>query len=49
LGLIPVILPFIGFEIKILCGKKWWWVKNLFCGIMPLSFGVFAYIPSLYG
>jgi len=24
LGLIPVILLFIGFEIKKLCGKKWW-------------------------
>jgi hypothetical membrane protein len=30
LGLIPVILLFIGFEIKRLYGKKWWWVTNLF-------------------
>lgn len=49
LGLIPVILLFIGFEIKRLYGKKWWWFTNLFCGIMLLSFGVFAYMPSLYG
>jgi hypothetical protein len=49
LGLIPVLLLFIGFEIKILYGKKWWWVTNLFCGIILLLFGVFAYMPTLYG
>lgn len=47
LGIIPLILLFIGFEIKRLYGKKWWWMTNLLCSIMILSLIFFVFMPDL--
>lgn len=49
LGLIPLILLFIGFEVKKLYRRKWWWMTNLLCGIMLFSLSFFAFMPNLSG
>jgi len=47
LGIIPLILLFIGFEIKRLYGIKWWCMINLLCSIMIVSLLFFVFMPNI--
>ncbi len=46
---IPFVLFLMGFEIKRIFGKKWWWAINIFCVFSLLSVGAFLFMPHFYG
>ena len=44
--LIPIILFFIGYELRDLFGEKWWWLANIFCFISICSVFIFLFNGS---
>ena len=46
-GLIPLFLFVVGFEMRNLFGKKWWWMINLLSGISLCSVSIFLFMPHL--
>jgi len=48
LGAIPIIILLTSFEIRKIYGNKWWLITNIFCSIVFLSFGFFAFMPRLH-
>jgi len=41
--LIPTVLLFIGYELRLLFGEKWWWLANIFCFISICSVFIFLF------